>query len=177
MIAPFRVVSLNNKVERHENSGIPISRTLRSLNRYLVPNLVSIEFASLKLYNFTPNFSNPRFLDTLDDSNQFWLPWDKLILDNSNLRKFLNLLMPMSITCTPIRWLYILFSKVWISHVHKYFFANVGKLQSTRLKVNNKNRQCQTTCRRLFQNVNVVALRTTDRDACLPDLQLPPYVK
>ena len=50
-----------------------VSRT----SRYLEPNLVSIEFASLKLYNFTPDFSNPQFLETPDNSNQFWLPWDK----------------------------------------------------------------------------------------------------
>ena len=63
-----------------------VSRT----SRYLEPNLVSLGFASLELYNFTPDFSNPRFLETLDNSNQFWLPWDKLILNNSNLRKFPN---------------------------------------------------------------------------------------
>ena len=63
-----------------------VSRT----SRYLEPNLVSLGFASLKLYNFTPDLSNPRFLETPDNSNQFWLPWDKLTLDNSNLRKFPN---------------------------------------------------------------------------------------
>ena len=51
-----------------------VSRT----SRYLEPNLVFLGFASLKLYNFTPDFSNPRFLETPDNSNQFWLPWDKL---------------------------------------------------------------------------------------------------
>ena len=75
-----------------------ISRT----SRYLEPNLVSPGFASLKLYNFTPDFSNPRFLETPDNSNQFWLPWDKLTLDNSNLRKFPNHLVRMSITFTPL---------------------------------------------------------------------------
>ena len=69
-------------------------------SRYLEPNLVSIGFASLKLYNFTPEFSNPRCLETPDNSNQFWLPWDKLTLDNSNLRKFPNHLVRMSITFT-----------------------------------------------------------------------------
>ena len=58
-----------------------VSRT----SRYLKPNLVSLGFASLKLYSLTPDFSNPRFLETPDNSNQFWLPWDKLTLDNSNL--------------------------------------------------------------------------------------------
>ena len=60
-----------------------ISRTSRCLE----PNLVSLGFATLKFYNFTPDFSNPRFLETPDNSNQFWLPWDKLTLDNSNLAK------------------------------------------------------------------------------------------
>ena len=44
-------------------------------------------FASFKLYNFTPGFPNPRILETPDNSNQFWLPWGKLTLDNSNLPK------------------------------------------------------------------------------------------
>ena len=63
-----------------------VSRT----SRYFEPNLVSVGFASLKLYNFTPDFSNPRFLETPHNSNQFRLPWDKLTLDNSSLRKFPN---------------------------------------------------------------------------------------
>ena len=46
-----------------------VSRT----SRYFEPNLVSLGFASLELYNFTPVFSNPRFLETPDNSNQFWL--------------------------------------------------------------------------------------------------------
>ena len=75
-----------------------VSRT----SRYLEPNLVSLGFASLELYNFTPDFSNPRFLETPDNSNQFFLPWDKLTLDNSNLRKFRNNLVRMSVTSTPL---------------------------------------------------------------------------
>ena len=49
-----------------------VSRT----SRYFEPNPVSLGFASLKLYNFTPDFSNPRFLETPDNSNQFLLPWE-----------------------------------------------------------------------------------------------------
>ena len=75
-----------------------VSRT----SRYLEPNLVSLGFTSLELYNFTPDFSNPRFLETPDNSNQFFSPWDKLTLDNSNLRKFRNNLLRMSITSTPL---------------------------------------------------------------------------
>ena len=75
-----------------------VSRT----SRYFEPILVSLGFASLKLYNFTPGFSKPRILETSDNSNQFWLPWGKLTLDNSNLRKFPNHLVRMSITFTPL---------------------------------------------------------------------------
>jgi len=42
-----------------------------------------------------------RFLETPDNSNQFFFPWDKLTLDNLNLRKFRNNLVRMSITSTP----------------------------------------------------------------------------
>ena len=42
-------------------SGILISQT----SRYLEPNLVSLGFTSLELYNFTPDFSNPRFLEPI----------------------------------------------------------------------------------------------------------------
>ena len=77
--------------------------SLSGTSRYFEPNLVSLGFASIKLYNFTPDFSaNPRFLETPDNSNQIWLRWDKLTLDNSNLRKFLNHLKRMSITFKPL---------------------------------------------------------------------------
>ena len=46
-----------------------VSRT----SRYLEPNHFPLGSASLKLYYFTPDFSNPRFLETPDNSNQFWL--------------------------------------------------------------------------------------------------------
>ena len=91
-----------------------VSRT----SRYLEPNLVSLGFASLKLYNFSPDFSNPRFLETPDNSNQFWPPWDKLTLDNSNLRKFPIHLVRMSITFTPLNKLALpdkLFSRILIT--------------------------------------------------------------
>ena len=101
MITSFRVESLNNK----------LSDMNTVVFRCLEPNLVSIEFASLKLYNFTPDFSNLPFLETPDNSNQFWLPWNKLTPDNSNRRKFPNHLVRISITFTPLRWLYILFFK------------------------------------------------------------------
>ena len=89
-----------------------VSRT----SRYLESNLVSLGFTSLELYNFTPNFSNPRFLETPDNSNQFFFPWDKLTLDNSNLRKFR--MMRMSITSTPLNKLILrdkLFSHILIT--------------------------------------------------------------
>lgn len=59
---------------------------------YLEPNLVSLEFTSLKLYDFTPK--------TPDNLNQFWLLWDKLTLDNLNLWKVRNRLVGTSITFT-----------------------------------------------------------------------------
>ena len=71
-------------------------------SRYLEPNLVSLGFASLKLYNFTPDFSNLRFLETSDNTKKCWLPWDKLTLDNSNLRKFRNHSVRTSITFKPL---------------------------------------------------------------------------
>ena len=92
-----------------------VSRT----SRYLEPNLVSLEFASPELYNFTPDFSSPRFLETPDYSNQFRLPWDKLTLHNSNLRKFPSHLERMSITFTPLNKLALpdkLFSCIFKSH-------------------------------------------------------------
>ena len=102
-------------------------------SRYLEPNLVSLGFASLKLYNFTPDFSNPRFFKTPDNSNQFWLPWDKLTLDNSNLQKFPNHLVWMSIIFTPFNKLALLdklFSRILITQQasHKSFISLKGKM-------------------------------------------------
>ena len=54
---------------------------------YLEPNFVSLGFTSPELYNFSPDFSNPQFLETPDNSNQFFFPWDKLTLDNSEPAK------------------------------------------------------------------------------------------
>ena len=71
-----------------------VSRT----SRYFEPILVSLGFASLKLYNFTPRFLEPSNSRNSDNSNQFWLPWGKLTLDNSNLPKISNHLVRMSIT-------------------------------------------------------------------------------
>jgi len=154
MIAPFRVESLNNKWSGMEPS---VSRTFR----YLEPNLVSIEFASLRLY------LERAVLDTPDNSNQFWLPWYKLTPDNSKQREFPKHLVRMSITFSPLRWLYIPFYDICINNVFRWqMLANVGKSHSTRLKVNNIL-QCQTTYRRLFQNLNVVPVATTERDGWL----------
>jgi len=107
MIAPFRVESLNNKWSGMEPS---VSRTFR----YLEPNLVSIEFASLRLY------LERAVLDTPDNSNQFWLPWYKLTPDNSNQGKFPNHLVRMSITFSPLRWLYIPFYVMCINNVFRW---------------------------------------------------------
>ena len=102
----------NDNGNNNNNNNTVESRFLKPsvsrTSRYLEPNLVSLGFASLKLYNFTPDFSNPRFLETPDNSNQFWLLWDKLTLDNWNLRKFPNHLVRMSITFTPLNKLALL---------------------------------------------------------------------
>ena len=105
-------------------------------SRCLEPNLISLGFASLKLYKFTPDFSNPRFLETPDNSNQFWLLWDKLTLDNSNLRKFPNHLMRMSITFTPLNKLALpdkLFSRILITQQasHKSVISLKGKMTAS----------------------------------------------
>ena len=109
-----------------------VSRT----SRYLEPNLVSLGFASLKLYNFTPDFSNLRFLETPDNSNQFWLPWDKLTLDNSNLQKFRNHLVRMSITFTPLNKLTLpdkLLSRIFITQQASH--KSVISLKGTKIKI------------------------------------------
>ena len=96
--ANFNGSSWNSRYSR-----IPISRTLGFANLPIFrANSCFLGFTSLKLYNFTPGFSNPRILETLDNSNQFWLPWGKLTLDNSNLQKFPNHLVWMSIKFTPL---------------------------------------------------------------------------
>ena len=106
-------------------------------SRYFEPNLVSLGFASLKLYNFTPDFSNPRFLETPDNSNHFWLPWDKLTLDNSNPRKFLNHLVRTPITITPLNKLAFpdkkLFSRILITRQasHKSVISLKGKMTAS----------------------------------------------
>ena len=93
---------------------------------------------------WNPDFSNPRFpepphisnqtlfpLDLLhssstirpsispDNSNQFWLLWVKLTLDNSNLLKFPNHLVWISITFTSLNKLALsdkLFSRILITN-------------------------------------------------------------
>ena len=97
MIVPFLVESLNNKLsDMNTVESRFLEPSVSRTSRYLEPNLVSIELASLKLYNFTPNFSNPRFLEIPNyNSNHFWLLWDKLTPDNSNLREFPNHLVRM----------------------------------------------------------------------------------
>ena len=52
------------------------------------------------------------------DEAQFFFPWDRLTLDNSNLRKFQNNLVWMSITSTPLNKLTLpdkLFSHILIT--------------------------------------------------------------
>ena len=110
--------------------------TVSRTSRYFEPNFVSLGFASLMLYNFTPDFSNPRFLETPDNSNQFWLPWEKLTLDTWNLRKFPNYLVRMSITFTPLNKLALpdkLFSRISIIQQasHKSVISLKGKMTAS----------------------------------------------
>ena len=109
-----------------------VSRT----SRYLEPNLVSLGFASIKLYNFTADFSNLRFLEISYNSNQFWLQWDKLTLDNSNLWKFPNHLLCMSVTFTHLNKLALsdkLFSRILITQQasHKSVISLKGKMTAS----------------------------------------------
>ena len=67
---------------------------------------------------WNPDFSNPRFLESPDNSNQFFFPWDRLTLDNSNLRKLQNNLVWMSIASTSLNKLTLpdeLFSHILIT--------------------------------------------------------------
>ena len=73
MIAPFRVESLNNKLSDMKYNTVKsrfLQPSVSRTSRYLEPNLVSTDFAALMLYNFIPDFSNSRFLETPDNSNQ-----------------------------------------------------------------------------------------------------------
>jgi len=61
-------------------------------SRFFEPKVVSLGFASVKHCNFTPDFSNARFLETPDISNKFFLPFKNLhsisrTLENSGTNK------------------------------------------------------------------------------------------
>ena len=95
-------------------SGIPISRTLS------FPNLpISRTKLCFPWICFTQALQfHPRFLETPDNSNQFWLPWVKLILDNSNQRTFPNHSVQISITFTSLNKLALsdkLFSRILVT--------------------------------------------------------------
>ena len=65
--------------------------------RFFEPWHVSLGFASVKHCNFAPDFSNSRFFETPDFSNQFLPPleetYKKFTFDFSNLHKILKLLL------------------------------------------------------------------------------------
>ena len=97
------------QVERQEYSGIPISRTLGFPN--LLISRTNPFFHWLNLL-YSSSVISPPISRTRDFSKlPIWLPCDKLTTSNSNLRKFPNHLVRMSITITTLRWLYILFFK------------------------------------------------------------------
>ena len=105
-------------------SGIPISRTLGFPNLPISrtkPCFPWICFTQALQFYITPDFSSPRFLETPDNSNLFWLPRDKLTLDNSNLRKFPNHLVRMSITFTPLK---CQFDENWHQFFPHFFAQN-----------------------------------------------------
>ena len=83
-----------------------------------------------------PYSPNPRVLEIPDNSNIFWLPWDKLTLDNSNRRKFPNHLVRMSITFTSLNKLVLLdkpFSRILITEQasHKSVISLKGKMTAS----------------------------------------------
>ena len=82
---------------------------------------------------FYPRFIEPSISRTPDNSNQFWLPWVQLTLDNSNLRKFPNHLVRISITFTSLNKLALsdkLFSSILITQQagHKSVISLKGKM-------------------------------------------------
>ena len=95
-------------------SGIPISRTVG------FPNLpISRTKLCFPWIFFTQALQfYPRFLETPDNSNQFWLPWVKLTLDKSNQRTFPNHSVQISITFTSLNKLTLsdkLFSRILVT--------------------------------------------------------------
>ena len=91
-----------------------VSRT----SRYLEPNLVSLGFALLKLYNLTPISRTLDFSKLPITRTNYGSRGDKLTLDNSNLQKFRNHLVRTSITFTPLHKLTLpdkLFSRFLIT--------------------------------------------------------------
>ena len=137
-------------------------------------NVVSLGFASLKLYNFTPDFSNLRFLETPNNSNQFWLPWDKLTRDNSNLGKFPNHLVRMSITFTPLNKLALpnnnnndalfkLFSRILITQQANHNGCKMAALDCQ----HSLNWAMQLTC--LAHSTFLLMMRTSIICAKLPE--------
>ena len=81
LATPVRKIKFISSVTEDTVESRFLEPSVSRTSRYFEPILVSLGFASLKLYNFTPDFSNPRFLETPD---------------NSNLRKFPNHLVRMS---------------------------------------------------------------------------------
>ena len=124
-----------HQVERHEYSGIPISRTLGFPNLPISrtkPCCHWVCFTNAPYSSFTPHFSNPRFLET---------------------------------PITRINFFFFFFERFeYYMCINNVFRWQMLANHSTRLKVNNNILRFQTTYRRLFENLNVVPMATTDRD-------------
>ena len=135
---PGKMFFISSKLKFNQlYSGIPISRTLGFPNLPISRTKPCFPWICFtQALQFHPDFSNPRFLETPNNSNQFWLPWDKLTLDNSNLRKFPNHLVRMSIAFTPLNKLALpdkLFSRILITQQasHKSVISLKGEMTAS----------------------------------------------
>ena len=137
MIAPFREESLNNKLSDMKYNTVEsrfLEPSVSRTSRYLEPNHVAIEFASLIRHTVvSPPISRTR--------------------DFSKLPKL-----------EPIFFLFFFERFEYHMCINIVFRWQMLANHSTRLKVNNNILRCQTTYRRLFENLNFVPMATTDRD-------------
>ena len=94
--------------------------------KFCYDRTISSSWATWSQWN--PDFSNPRFLETRDNSNQVWISWDKLTPDKLEPVKISDQLSPA-----------VNYSSIYhFSKVIKYFFL-LRKSHSTPLKVNIKS--------------------------------------
>ena len=115
-------------------SGILISQILGFPNLLISRTKLCFPWICFtQALQFYPRFIESSISRTPDNSNQFWLPWVQLTLDNSNLRKFPNHLVRISITFTSLNKLALsdkLFSRILITQQagHKSVISLKGKM-------------------------------------------------